>query len=72
MILRTSLRRFVDKLYFLQVRLYSPPPGETKYKIVSSQMRLGELETMKLENDLFRSILTPEMKIIEELFKKNG
>lgn len=31
----------------------------------------GELRTMKISNDLFKSIITPEMKILEELFRRN-
>ncbi|XP_022649874.1 CCA tRNA nucleotidyltransferase 1, mitochondrial-like isoform X1 [Varroa destructor] len=32
----------------------------------------GELRTMKISNDLFKSIITPEMKILEELFRRNN
>lgn len=71
MTITTGVRRILVQLRLLNVKLYSDV-GPVKEFTPRRLMRLGELQTMKLESDAFRSILTPEMKIVEELFKKNG
>ncbi|XP_003737823.1 CCA tRNA nucleotidyltransferase 1, mitochondrial [Galendromus occidentalis] len=71
MFLRRGLRFITDRIAFLRVRHYSDVLRAGR-RLRSKRVKLGKLETMKLENDQFRRILSPEMKVVEELFKKNG